>query len=103
MFGNDYAPCGDQPNTMATVACIQGKPTSWDRRLNAAYKASGSVVDPAQQAPLNAAQRAWITYRDANCEFYAAHDGTISQGLAAECLRSITQARALELEQAAKP
>ena len=103
MFGKDYAPCGDQPNTLAIVDCVSGHTKTWDRRLNAAYKALGEASDPAQRDPLKAAQRLWVQYRNANCAFYDAHEGTIRQVLAAECMRSMTQDRALELEQAAKP
>lgn len=102
-FGRDYAPCGNQPNTLAIVDCIDSHTKTWDRRLNAAYKALGDATDPAQRDPLKAAQRLWLQYRDANCAFYAAHEGTIRQVLAAECMRSMTQDRALELEQAARP
>ena len=103
MFGKDYAPCGDQPNTLAIVDCVSGRAQAWDRRLNAAYKALGEAADPAQRDPLKAAQRLWVQYRNANCAFYGAHEGTIRQVLAAECMRSMTQDRALELEAAAKP
>ena len=103
MFGKDYAPCGNQPNTLAIVDCVSGHTQTWDRRLNAAYKTLGEASDPAQRDPLKATQRLWVQYRNANCAFYAAHEGTIRQVLAAECMRSMTQDRALELEQAAKP
>ena len=103
MFAKEEQSCGDQPNTVAIVACLDAKAKVWDQRLNAAYRSLGQVVDPEQRDPLRAAQRSWLQYRDANCRFYAAHQGTISQVLAAECLRSMTQERALELEQARRP
>jgi uncharacterized protein YecT (DUF1311 family) len=37
MFGPDYPPCGDQPNSVATV-CVTAKTRVWDERLNKAYK-----------------------------------------------------------------
>jgi uncharacterized protein YecT (DUF1311 family) len=103
MFGKDYQPCGDQPNTVAIVECTNAKTKLWDQRLNAAYKALGQIIDPAQRDPLKAGQRLWIEYRDANCKFYGSHEGTISQVMGAECVRSMTQDRAMELEEAAKP
>jgi len=51
-----------------------------------------------QRARLRAAQRLWIQYRDANCGFYALGEGTISRVEAAECMRSMIEARARELE-----
>jgi len=97
------SPCADQSTTtIDIVECTGAKAKVLDQRLNVAYKALGQVIDPAQRDPLKVTQRIWIQYRDANCRFYAAHDGTLSQVIAAECFRSMTQERALELEQAAK-
>jgi uncharacterized protein YecT (DUF1311 family) len=102
MFGPDYKPCGDQPSTVATVDCVDARTKFWDQRLNAGYKALNQRIDPAQRAPLTTAQRLWVQYRDANCRFYATQEGSISQIQAAECLRAMTQDRALELESAMK-
>ena len=103
MFGDDYRPRGDQPNTLAIVDCVAARTRTWDRRLNAAYKHLSDVVEPGQREPLKAAQRIWVQYRDANCGFYGAQEGTIRQIQAAECMRVMTKDRALELEQAARP
>jgi uncharacterized protein YecT (DUF1311 family) len=50
----------------------------------------------------SAAQRLWVQYRDANCGFYGVQDGSIRQVQAAECIRSMTEDRAHELEEAMK-
>jgi uncharacterized protein YecT (DUF1311 family) len=102
MFGPDYKPCGDQPNTLATVDCLAAKTKSWDERLNTAYKNLAQRIDAGQRDPLKAAQRLWIQYRDANCRFYGSQEGSIRQIQAAECLRAMTQDPALELEKAMK-
>lgn len=52
MFDDGFKPCGDQPNTLAIVACVDAKTRVWDRRLNAAYAALQRVVDAAQRDPL---------------------------------------------------
>jgi uncharacterized protein YecT (DUF1311 family) len=57
--------------------------------------------------PLNvnrsfAAQRLWVQYRDANCGFYGTPDGSIRKVQGAECIRSMTEDRARELEKAMK-
>lgn len=90
--------CSQQPTTQAIVECRVAETKEWDRRLNAAYQALEERADPAQRKPLLTAERAWMRYRDANCRFYAAGEGTISRLLAADCLRSMTQDRACELE-----
>ena len=102
MFGPDYKPCGDQPNTLAIVDCVDAKTKTWDQRLNAAYKALTQRISAGQREPLKAAQRLWIQYRNANCHFYGSQEGSIREIQAAECLRAMTQDRALELEKAMK-
>jgi uncharacterized protein YecT (DUF1311 family) len=67
---------------------------------SAAYKALQGRIDAAQRQPLLAAQRQWVQYRDANCGFYGAQEGSIRQVQAAECIRSMTEDRARELEKA---
>ena len=102
MFGPGFQPCGKKTSTLAVVECVQAKTNAADQRLNAAYKALQAQVDPAQRQPLLAAQRLWVQYRDANCAFYGTRDGSIRQVQAAECLRSMTEDRARELEKAMK-
>ena len=100
MFGPDYQPCGNEPSTLATVECVTRKTKSWDQRLNVAYKKLAQRVGPEQQAALKAAESLWIQYRDANCKYYYSREGTIRQIQTAECIRAMTQDRAMELEQA---
>ena len=95
-----FQPCGKGTSTLAVVECIQEKITAADRRLNAAYKALQAQIDASQRQPLLAAQRLWVRYRDANCGFYGVQDGSIRQVQAAECIRSMTEDRARELEKA---
>jgi uncharacterized protein YecT (DUF1311 family) len=102
MFGPDYQLCGDKPNTLAVVECVQAKTKASDQRLNAAYRALQARIDAAQRQPMLAAQRLWVQYRDANCGFYGAQEGSIRQVQAAECIRSMTEDRARELEKAMK-
>ena len=102
MFSPDYQPCGDRPNTPAIVECVQAKTKAADQRLNAACKALQARIDPAERQPLLAAQRLWVQYRDTNCSFYGAQEGSIREVQAAECVRSMTEDRARELEKAMK-
>ena len=57
MFGADYKPCGDQPNTVAAVDCVSAKTKVWDQRLNRAYQSLAQRIDAGQRDPLKAAQR----------------------------------------------
>jgi uncharacterized protein YecT (DUF1311 family) len=102
MFGPGFQPCGEKTSTLAVVECVQAKTNAADQRLNAAYKALQARIEPVQRQPLLVAQRLWVQYRDANCGFYGTHDGSIRQVQAAECMRSMTENRARELESAMK-
>lgn len=102
MFGPDYRPCGDQPNTIAIVECVEEKTRVWDERLNKAFKELPQRIDAGQISQLKAAQRLWIKFRGANCGFYGTQEGTIRQIQAAECRRPMTKDRTLELENAMK-
>ena len=85
-------------NTFQMVECLKTKTAQWDRRLNIAYQKALQDAVPAQREPLRAAQRLWIQYRDANCLYYGLGEGTIARLDAGECMRSLTEARARELE-----
>jgi uncharacterized protein YecT (DUF1311 family) len=90
-------------STYEMMECLKAKIAQWDRRLNTAYrKALKDAANAAQANELRAAQRAWVQYRDANCRYYDAGAGTIARVEAGECVRSMTEARAKELEGAAR-
>jgi uncharacterized protein YecT (DUF1311 family) len=100
IFGLGFQLCGEKTSTLAVIECVQAKIDAADQRLNAAYKALQAHIDAAQRQSLLAAQRLWVQYRDANCAFYGTPDGSIRQVQATECLRSMTEDRARELEKA---
>ena len=102
MFGLGFQPCGEKTSTPEVVDCVRAKTSIAEQRLNAAYKALQAQIDAPQHQPLLTAQRLWVQYRDANCAFYGTPDGSIRQVQAAECLRSMTEDRARELEEAMK-
>jgi uncharacterized protein YecT (DUF1311 family) len=97
--------CQDKVTTVGITECLNARTKVWDARLNQAYKALIGMLqaDPSGAGRLNwlrAAQRLWLQYRKANCDFYAAEQGTMRQIDAAECMRRMTQDRAIELQQA---
>ena len=102
-FGDEYAPCGQKNSTIEIVECVGALTAAWDRRLNVAYRELIDDMEPKSRERLRAAQRLWIQYRDANCAWYGGGEGTIARIEAAECLRSMTAARAMELEGEAEP
>jgi len=102
MFGPGFQPCGEKTSTPAVVECVQAKTNAVDQRLNAAYKALEARIEANQRQSLLSAQRLWVQYRDANCGFYGTPDGSIRKVQGAECIRSMTEDRARELEKAMK-
>ena len=85
-------------NTFQMVKCLKTRTAQWDKRLNVAYQKAVQDAGDAQRDQLRAAQRLWVQYRDANCLYYGMGEGTIARLDAGECMRSMTEARAKELE-----
>lgn len=70
-----------------------------DTRLNKAYKEVMAQLPPLRKKQLQDAQRAWIKYRDANCNFYDDPDGgTMASVSSSDCFMSATASRAKEIE-----
>ena len=84
--------------TPEMVACLAAATAKWDKRLNAAYRDALKEAPAAQREPLRKAQRLWLQYRDANCEYYALGEGSIARLNAGSCLFDLTKSRAQELE-----
>ena len=88
---------GCDGGTYEMVDCLNAQRAHWDKELTIAYQQALKNAGPQQRDLLRQAERAWIKYRDANCDYYAAGEGTIARIDAAECLRRMTEARAREL------
>jgi len=88
----------NQLDTVGIVECLQGKTAAWDAQLNAAYRKAAAAAEGEQRDRLRDAQRQWMRYRDANCSYYGAGQGSIRLIEAAECLRRMTESRARELQ-----
>jgi uncharacterized protein YecT (DUF1311 family) len=85
-------------STAEMVDCLAVKTARWDKRMTIAYQRVMKDAPAQQREQLRAAQRLWIQYRDANCLYYGMGEGTIARVDAGECLRSMTEVRARELE-----
>ncbi len=80
------------------VECLNAKTAFWDKRMTIAYQLMLKTGQSEQRKQLRVAQRLWIQYRDANCLYYDLGEGSIAKIDAAECMRSMTEARTKELE-----
>ena len=85
--------------TSAMLDCIATEMVWQDARLNKAYKAALAPLSAQRKKQLVTAQRAWLAFQDANCQFYADPEGgSVAGVMANDCLLSTTASRALELE-----
>ena len=103
-----YGRCLAQPDnqsTAGTINCVGDELEIQDKRLNQAYQgAMARMTMPRQKAALQKAQRAWIVYRDADCDSQTDPDwGTISRVTAANCRLEHTFTRADDLENYGPP
>lgn len=80
--------------------CISEEYSRADKRLNNVYKKLLSVLKPERKKQLQEAQRLWVKYAEANCQFYYDPDGGTEARLSAnECSVSARISRSEELEQ----
>ena len=101
LLSRQYGACMDRfsNSTNDMVRCITGETQRQDKRLNAAYQAAMQVQTPERKTQLQAAQRLWVQFRDANCGFYMdPQGGTLARLSANDCLMTSTAQRARELE-----
>lgn len=100
-YSKQYSDCIDKSEgiTFNMLDCTHAETARQDARLNKAYKKVMSQLSPARKKQLQAAQRAWIKYRDESCTFYADPDGGTSATMASnDVFLLFTATRAKELE-----
>ena len=94
------APCrGPASNAEGTRCFIDASHTA-DKKLNQVYARVGEVLDPDEQKELQAAQRLWLKFRDANCaaERNLYGGGTAVSMVYAACIKADTRQRTAELK-----
>ncbi|WP_108660502.1 lysozyme inhibitor LprI family protein [Acuticoccus kandeliae] len=94
--------CGADANQSQLNMCADKAYGAADAALNTHYEAILSRLDGNDAAidALRAAQRAWITFRDAECAFAASgvEGGSAYPMVLAGCLEDLTEARVEALE-----
>lgn len=96
-----FASCMDKSGgvTMDMIDCIVAETSRQDARLNRVYKAAMGSLSAERKKQLQTAQRAWIKFRDANCDFYYDPDGgSMARVSANACVLTSTANRAQEIE-----
>lgn len=99
-LSTSFAACMDQSGgvTVEMHACISAEHARQDQQLNRSNQALMAELTPVRKKQLQTAQRLWLQYRDANCNFYADPDGGTTAGVAAaDCVLQMTAGRAREL------
>jgi len=86
-------------STMGMIDCTGAELQIQDARLNTAYRKTMASLNARQKAKLQAAQRAWVAFRDAECASFEDEDwGTISRINASACALHMTVQRTMDLE-----
>jgi len=90
------------PQTQAEMnVCAGIEFQNADKRLNQVYQQLTSKLSATRKQKLILAQKAWISFRDANCEFERSQfeGGTMAPAANAGCLAQLTKTRTKQLEQ----
>ncbi|MEB3831554.1 lysozyme inhibitor LprI family protein [Phormidium sp. CCY1219] len=93
----------NNPQTQSEMnACAARNWQSADRELNQVYQTLTPNLSPSRRQKLVTAQRRWIEFRDAECEFYSsliAYGGSMQPMLRSGCMETLTEQRSSELYQ----
>ena len=91
--------CKDRKTQREMNECLASAYGDADSDLNALYTSVKSKLHPAAVTKLQEAQRAWIRYRDSDCEAEAGlyEGGSIQPAVRWGCLERVTRARIAEL------
>src|SRR5256885_10303883 len=93
------APCANASSQADMNDCWGREYKAADATLNQVYRQLVALTDDEEKSQLKEAQRAWLKYRDANCDFVADQykGGTMRPMIYAICLEDMTRNRTAEL------
>ena len=109
--GQPKANCKNPQTQMEMTYCAEQGYNAADKALNAQYQLArkaakkwdvdAATEQPASDAALVAAQRAWVAYRDAHCESvgWQAHGGSMEPQLIYDCSADLTRERTAQLKE----
>jgi len=94
------AQCKDATSTKDMQDCLDNEWKKSNADLNRVYQESLKKLKPEQAALLKKAQRAWLTYRDAQCEadYKMSAGGTAAPLALTQCRVTLTQERTKTLK-----
>lgn len=98
--------CENPQTQLEMTQCAGEEYRVADAELNARYSAAMSRYENNEEARqlLRDAQRAWIRFRDAECDLVTlgVRGGSIEPMIRAQCLQELTETRARQLEELAQ-
>ncbi len=104
--GTAYARCQSASGgvTVRLKACDAAELRARDATLNALYRQLLAAIDAPRRARLQAAERAWIAFRDAECAFRMSGEagGTMAPLIYNACRLELTAVRSQNLQEAIK-
>lgn len=91
--------CADAADQMTMNICADKAYKTSDAALNTAYKALMGSIEADGRKSLQAAQRDWIAFRDAQCAFetMGTAGGSIHPMVMSICLQELTEAQTARL------
>ncbi|PAT37620.1 lysozyme inhibitor LprI family protein [Vandammella animalimorsus] len=101
LYTEDYGRCLERADAVNAeiIDCMAKELAVQDGRLNTHYQALRAQLSAPRKEQLKHAQRLWLQYRDAHCEFLLdPNGGTITRLLANDCTLRETALRAQELQ-----
>ena len=100
-YSTQYNDCIDTSEGVTSVMldCMADETNNQDKLLNINYKKVMLMLDKEKKLELKNAQRLWMKYRDANCNFFIGlSGGTIDSLNVTSCFLDMTAVRANDLD-----
>jgi len=105
-YSASYRSCIDRSEgvSLAIVECDGAEFERQDKALNAVYRELTARLEPKLRVPLQKAERAWLVFRDAQCDFEYSREqgGTLAPVFFNGCRLSMTYRRIQELRRFSK-
>lgn len=95
-------PCEDAQNQQEMNRCAAEEYKKADAELNKAYQQLLPKLEAPHKEKLKVAQRAWVVFRDAHCDYEAFmfDGGTMQPLIQASCLEAVMRERTKQLRAA---
>jgi uncharacterized protein YecT (DUF1311 family) len=90
----------DGQSNLGMAQCAHREGDWWDKLLNSRYGALKKAMEPAEFAALRDAQRKWVAFKEADCDYVYTHqfgNGSMRIPASAWCVLDQTALRATKL------